>query len=74
MGKKIAQNVQEKFGDRFIAVYPDKPVSATERAIHYEAISKAVFQVLTGILGREPTEEEFSGAVDISKVAPRRKT
>jgi len=74
MGKGTTKNFQDRFGDRINVVYPDKPLSATERVLQYEAISKAVFQVMTGILGREPTREEFLGIADISKLKPRRRT
>jgi hypothetical protein len=34
---------------------------------------KAVADVLRGLLGREPTQDEILGKIDVAKVSPKRK-
>ena len=74
MGKPLVSQFQKRFRDRITVVYADKPRTAVEQQVHGETLAKAVTQVITGILKREPTQEELLGIVDISGVTSRRKT
>ena len=74
MGKPLVSQFQKRFGDRITAVYADKPRTAVEQQEQGETLAKAVTQVITGILKREPSQEELLGIVDISEEKHRRKT
>jgi hypothetical protein len=66
MGERIRNNFEKRFGGRIRIVYSKKS-SASERKIRCERLSQAMIQVLSGILGREPTQKELLGIDDISK-------
>ncbi len=66
MGRKMESNFEKRFGDRIEIVYADKPLRAAEREMQNIKICKALVSVLTGILGREPTQSELLGIDDIS--------
>jgi len=66
MGQRIRSNFNKRFGDRIRIVYAQRP-SAPEKQFQNERLSKAMMQVLSGILGREPTQRELLGLDDISK-------
>jgi len=61
MGKPIVSQFQKRFSDRITVVYPDKPRSVVEEQTQGEVLAKAITQVISGILGREPTQEELLG-------------
>ena len=66
MGERIKNNFNKRFGGRIRVVYAQKP-SASEKQIQNERLCKAMIQVLSGILGREPTQREVLGLDDISQ-------
>ncbi len=66
MGQTIKNNFNKRFGGRIRIVYAQK-VSALERQILNERLCKAMIEVLTGILGREPTQRELLGIDDLAK-------
>jgi len=66
MGERIRNNFEKRFGGRIRIVYSKKS-SASERKILCERLSQAMIQVLSRILGREPTQKELLGIDDISK-------
>lgn len=71
MGIRLQNNFKKRFGDRpFKVIYPEKPLTGSERQLRNEKIDEAVKAVLTGILKREPTEEELCGFGDIFKKVP----
>ena len=74
MGKPLVSQFQKRFKDRIAVVYADKPRTAVEQQVQGETLAKAVTQVITGILKREPTQEELLGIVDLSEATSRRKT
>lgn len=74
MGKPLVSQFQKRFRDRITVVYANKPRTAVEQQVQGETLAKAVTQVITGILKREPTQEELLGIVDLSEVTSRRKT
>ena len=74
MGKPLVSQFQKRFRDRITVVYADKPRTAVEQQVQGETLAMAVTQVITGILKREPTQEELLGIVDISEAHSRRKT
>lgn len=66
MGQTIKNNFNKRFGGRIRIVYAQK-VSALERQVLNERLCKAMIEVLTGILGREPTQRELLGIDDLAK-------
>jgi len=66
MGQRIRNNFNKRFGGRIRIVYAQK-LSASEKQLQNERLCKAMIQVLSGILGREPTQREILGLDDISQ-------
>lgn len=66
MRKTTAGNFNKRFGDRISMVFEDKPLSPAEQKVQNSALYKAIREVMTGILGREPTEAEMMGLEDVS--------
>ncbi len=66
MGQTIKNNFNKRFGGRIRIVYAQK-VSVTEKQVINEKLCKAMVEVLTGILGREPTQRELLGIDDLAK-------
>lgn len=66
MGQRIRNNFNKRFGGRIRVVYAQK-LSAEEKQLQNEKLCKAMIQVLSGILGREPTQREVLGLDDISQ-------
>jgi hypothetical protein len=66
MGQKMESNFKKRFGDRFEIVYADKPLRPAEREMQNIKICRALISVISGILGREPTQSELLGIDDIS--------
>ena len=72
MGQRMSNNFKKRFGDRVGMVYMIRPLTASGHKLQNEALAKAVAQVLTGILKREPTNEELLGAVEIKSIKTKR--
>ena len=66
MGGQIKNNFYKRFGSRIDIVYSKKS-SSSERKLQYGKLYQAIIKVLSGILGREPTQRELLGMEDISK-------
>ncbi len=66
MGQTIKNNFNKRFGGRIRIVYAQK-VSVIEKQVLNERLCKAMVEVLTGILGREPTQKELLGIDDLAK-------
>ena len=66
MGERIRNNFSKRFGGRVRIVYSEKS-STSEKKLRHGRICQAMIQVLSGILGREPTQKELLGIEDISK-------
>jgi len=66
MGQTIKNNFNKRFGGRIRIVYAQK-VSVIEKQVLNERLCKAMVGVLTGILGREPTQKELLGIDDLAK-------
>jgi hypothetical protein len=66
MGIGIEKKFERRFGGRISVVFADKPLSPTEQKLQNDALVKAIREVMTGILGREPTEGEMRGRDDVS--------
>ena len=73
MGERILKNFKKRFEGRITVTYQQKPLEPAEQKFRDERLVKAYTQVLTGILKREPTQEELLGLVDISVSILRRK-
>lgn len=65
---------QKRFGDRINVIYADKTPPPAIQKIQNEFLAKSIFQVLSGILKREPTPDELLGRVELSTVKHHRKT
>ena len=65
MGQRILNNFHKRFGDRIIVTYTDKPHLPEEQALQNKDIADAIVQVLTGILKREPTQDELLGIIEV---------
>jgi len=72
MGQRIINNFEKRFGGRIRIDYTQKS-SASEKRLQDGALCKAIIKVLSGILGREPTQREILGIDDVSKNIRKRK-
>jgi hypothetical protein len=74
-GRSTKDNFKRRFGDpaRIKIEYAKDKISPSEDEYRSEQISKAYAGVLKGILGRESTQDEILGRVDISKARPPQK-
>lgn len=69
MGRKSAkENLKQRFGDpmRVEVHYSRGDISPSEESYQNDQLSKAYVEVLRGVLGREPTQDEILGKKDIS--------
>ena len=74
MGQRMHINFQKRFGGRITVVYAEKPLTPAVQKIQNETLTRAITQVLAGILKRDPTQDELLGLVDIASVRRRRLT
>ena len=65
MGRRIKSNFDRRFGSQIRIIYPNKPAGVSEQHIQSENIYKAFYEVMAGIIGREPTEIEIFGLENI---------
>jgi len=65
MSQRILKNFQKRFGDRISVTYQKKSLEPAEQKFRDGRLVKAYIQVLTGILKREPTQEELLGITEI---------
>ena len=65
----ISDNFKKRFGDpeRIEIKFEAGKLSSSEEARRNEAMATAHVDVLRNLLGREPTNDEIIGKVDISK-------
>jgi len=61
MERTPAKNFEKRFGDKIAVAYRQKALEPAELQICNSRLLKAFKQVLTGILKREPTQEELLG-------------
>lgn len=66
MGQQIRNNFNKRFGDRIQVVYAQN-LSPSEKEFRNRKLCEAVIKVLSGILGREPTQKELLGIEDLTK-------
>lgn len=66
MGQRIRNNFNKRFGDRIRVVYSQNS-SASEKQLRDGRFCEAIIKVLSGILGREPTQKELLGIEDLKK-------
>jgi len=66
MGQRVKNNFNKRFGDRIQVVYAQN-LSPSEKELWNRKICEAVIKVLSGILGREPTQKELFGIDDLTK-------
>lgn len=65
MGQRIAKNFERRFTDKIIVYFPKKMPEPSEQEIRNGKIVKALIGVLSGILKREPTQEELLGISEV---------
>ena len=66
MGQRTRINFDKRFGGRIRVVYAQK-TSALDKQLQNGRLCEAIIKVMSGILGREPTQREILGLDDISK-------
>ncbi len=66
MGQRIRNNFNKRFGGRIRVVYAQDS-SASEKQLRNGRLCEAIIKVLSGILGREPTQKELLGIEDLAK-------
>ena len=68
-GQRQLKNFAKRFGDppRIIVKFENKPLEGAEREYRNKRIVEAFKGVLKSLLGRDPTDAELFGKVDISK-------
>ena len=66
-GKRVKDNFDGRFKNRISIVYLKTPLSNSAHKAFNKSLCKALKAVLTGILGREPTQSELLGMEDLSK-------
>jgi hypothetical protein len=71
MGQQTRSNFEKRFGDRIHVVYAGRS-SVLDKQLRKERLCKAIIKVLTGILGREPTQRELLGIDELTKNKKRR--
>ncbi len=66
--RSISDNFKRRFGDpaRIEIKYAKDKLSPAEKSYRNEKMATAYVEVLRGILGREPTQDEILGKVDVS--------
>lgn len=65
--KEHKRNFNKRFGDRISVTYANKPTGVRELQMRNTKLYRAFIDVLSGILGREPTQKEILGIDDLSK-------
>lgn len=70
MGRSKDKNFKNRFGERIVVTYPDRPLSLIEQKAQDEKVFKAFTQVLSGILDREPSPNELFG---LEQIMPKKK-
>lgn len=75
MGRSTSDNFKRRFGDppRIALKFDKKKASFVEDADKSKKLADAAIGILRGVLGRDPTQDEILGKVDISE-RRRRKT
>ena len=65
MGHSAEKRFEQRFSRGIKAVYRSQPLSGEEKQLNQQKLSDAVKAVLTSVLKREPTPEEFLGMVPV---------
>jgi DNA-directed RNA polymerase specialized sigma subunit len=68
-GRSMSDNFKKRFGDpaRIKIQTETKKASFPEESYRSQKIAEASIDILRGVLGREPTQDEILGKVDISR-------
>jgi len=61
MGDRASKGLNRRFPGGIRVSYPEKRATGTERAVRQDLVVKAFASVLSGVLGRDPSEEEILG-------------
>lgn len=74
MGRSAEDNFKKRFGDpmRVDVEYSKNRTSPSQKDYQSKQLSKAYVEVLRGMLGREPTQDEIIGKADIARHLKKR--
>lgn len=72
MTKKTTRNFDKRYGNRVTAVYRGTSLEPAEAQLRTVKLLDAFTQVLTGVVGRECTQEELLGIAMVSGNLSRR--
>ena len=61
MGERASKGLNRRFPGGIRVSYPEKPATGIERAARQDLVVKAFTSVLSGVLGRDSTDEEILG-------------
>ena len=61
MGERADKGLNRRFPGGIRISYPEKPATGIERVTRQDLIVSGFASVLSGILGRDPSEEEILG-------------
>jgi hypothetical protein len=68
MGRSVEDNFKKRFGDPMrveVNYSKEKPLPSSEESYQNKRLLKAYTEVLKGILGREPTQDEITGETNM---------
>lgn len=65
MGQRVTKNFERRFADKISVYFPEKVPEPVEQEIRNTKLVKAFTDVLSGILKREPTQEELLGIIEV---------
>ncbi len=71
MGQRISNNFNKRFGDRIRVVYSQNS-SSLDKQLQNGSVCEAITKVISGILGREPTQKELLGIEDLAKAKKKK--
>ena len=66
MGERASKGLNRRFSGGIRVSYLEKPLTGAERASLQDQAVKALALVLSGVLGRDPTEEEILGFTPVT--------
>ena len=66
MSERASKGLNRRFQGGIRISYPEKPATGTERAVRQDLMVKAFASVLSGVLGRNPTDEETLGIKSVT--------
>jgi len=65
MDKQTVAYLEKRFPNGIKIDFAQQPLSPSELEYRNKCLREAMFQIFKGVLGREPTQDEFYGRVKI---------